>query len=872
MSKNIKLLSILFIWFLVGGAYAQKADSLNVLIRSKEFSNFNYKQRVITLNELIDLNWQFAPEQNIKLANYLVSLSKENNDKQNEALSYKIIGKAYYQGSYFQQALLNFQKCLKTSESINFTEGVSAANYNIGLIFIARQEYDKALVYTKKALSIDKVANNNRGQASCYNSLGVIYKYLGNTDKAVIYFNKARNQAIECNCLIEKSNAHLNIGIIYKHNNNYSLAYNQYELALKAAENCNYPQGIANVNLEIGKLFVLQGYDSKALQYILNSLEKNRKLGNKKSIAQSLNSIGNIYRNQKSYNKALENYNEALLLEKTIKNKKGQIILLNNIGTTYLLKKNFIKALSYFNQSIEISSESNNEETLATTFENIGILYVKQQNFNLALKNYIIAFEKRKRIKNKDGVANVAYNIALLHLKMGDMPKAIEYLDISRNIAEEYELHNLLLSCYSGYTDVYSANGEFQKSLYYYKLYSDVKDSIFTREGDIRIAELQTQYETEKKQRKIEQQESELNITHTELEKKRIQLLYAILAVLLAVVFTVYLINTQRKLKSQSKRLNLKNKKLNKLSEFKEDLTNMIVHDLKTPLSTIINVKLLKNENNFIEIIEQTGYNMLNLIENILDVYKFENTTIPLRKSSVQLSGLIQKSISEIKFHAESKGLKFKIDIDTKIHCNIDGNVIKRILTNLLSNAVKFSPQNSKIKISASIINSNTLKLGILNQGSGIPKEFQKIIFDKFKQAEVKEFGGINSSGLGLTYCRMAIKAHNEQIGVISESESGVEFWLTLPFTKNEIEISGLDDNITLNNAWSEELMPYLIELSNYKTYEISEINKVIQKINKLDNSDYVKIAKDINAVLYTGDEKIYIGVIQDYINKITIS
>ena len=87
MSKNIKLLYILFICFLVGGAdlksYAQKADSLNAFMKSEDFSNLNYKQKVKTLNELIDLNWQIAPEQNNKLANFLLSLSKENKDKKN---------------------------------------------------------------------------------------------------------------------------------------------------------------------------------------------------------------------------------------------------------------------------------------------------------------------------------------------------------------------------------------------------------------------------------------------------------------------------------------------------------------------------------------------------------------------------------------------------------------------------------------------------------------------------------------------------------------------------------------------------------------------------------------------------------------------
>ncbi len=869
MSKNIQLLSVLFICFLMCGAglklYAQKADSLNTLIESNEFSEFNYKQRVSTLNELIDLNWQVAPEQNIVLAEYILSLSKENNDKHNAALAYKITGRAYYQGSYFQQALLNFQKCLKVSESINFTDGVSTANYNIGLIFIARQEYDKALVYTNKALSIDKETNNIKGQTSCYNSLGVIYKHLGNTDIALMYFNKARKQAIESNCLIEKSNAHFNIGIVYKQDNNYSFAFSQYKLALMAAENCNYTQGIANVNLEIGKLFELQGYDSKALQYIINSLEKNRTLGNKKSIAQSLNSIGNIYRNQMSYNKALENYNEALVLEKSIKNKNGQIILLNNIGTTYLLKENFTKALSYYNKTIEISLESNNETGLATAFENIGILYVKKQNFNLALKNYMKAFEKRKRIKNKTGVANTAYNIALLYLKMENTLKAIDYLDISKGIAEESGLHNLLLSCYSGYTDVYSAKGEFQKSLYYYKLYSDVKDSLFTREGDTRITELQTKYETEKKQRKIEKQEFELDRTHTELEKKRIQLLYAILAALLIVVFAVYLINTQRRLKSQTKSLNLKNKKLNQLTKFKEDLTNMIVHDLKSPLSAIINIRLIKDESTRLNMIEHSGYNMLNLVQNILDVYKYEKASIELSKLDVNLSSLVQKAFREVEYHAKSKAIDLVNKVDSSIISSIDENLIRRVIVNLFSNAVKFSPIGGKIKVYTSKINSTTLKMHITNQGPMVPKNKQKVIFDQFKQAEVRQHEGVGSTGLGLAFCKIAIEAHGEKIGVTSEVDSDVEFWFALQCVVCSKKQLNCDESEAGYDISNKKALAIFQELKKHKPFEITKIEKAIEQLKELEPACN-EMSQKILEIAYTGDNKSYIN----YLNQIS--
>ena len=237
----------------------------------------------------------------------------------------------------------------------------------------------------------------------------------------------------------------------------------------------------------------------------------------------------------------------------------------------------------------------------------------------------------------------------------------------------------------------------------------------------------------------------------------------------------------QQSLSQSKKELEITNKKITQLSNFKEDMTNMIIHDLKSPLNAIINVKQFKDKKLGINLIQQSGYKMLNLVKNILDVYRYENTKIDLIKGKVLLNDIIEKAIEEIDFSANRRAIKIERPKGLNCLLEVDEEIIRRVFVNLLSNGVKFSPKEGTIKIEASIKKNDLLKVIISNEGEGIPVEMQNLIFDRFGQVEHQIQSEQHSSGLGLAFCKMAIEAHGGAIGVVSEAEIGVEFWFTLP-------------------------------------------------------------------------------------------
>ncbi len=309
------------------------------------------------------------------------------------------------------------------------------------------------------------------------------------------------------------------------------------------------------------------------------------------------------------------------------------------------------------------------------------------------------------------------------------------------------------------------------------------------------------------------------------------------------------------KIKKQSEELITKNKRLKELDEFKANMSGMIVHDLKNPLNAIINMPSSETSENQISIMKQYGKQMLHIVLNILDVYKYENSKIKLNISNITLYKLIDESISEVLFLANQKNITIYKEIIKTILVKADEDIIKRVIVNMLTNAIKYTPNNGSIDIKTEACENNTshtklIKISIKDTGIGIAKDKLHLVFKKYGQIKAKKSGSIKSTGLGLTFCKMAVSAHGTDIGVESELNKGSTFWFCLPLLDENISTKDVNketiDNqnkIILNKAEKEILKPYVLELKELMVYEVSGIKNVIKSI-KSENSKSITLWK----------------------------
>jgi two-component system, sensor histidine kinase and response regulator len=232
------------------------------------------------------------------------------------------------------------------------------------------------------------------------------------------------------------------------------------------------------------------------------------------------------------------------------------------------------------------------------------------------------------------------------------------------------------------------------------------------------------------------------------------------------------------------------------LLKSREDMVNMIVHDLRNPLcSIILGLELLgtidyKKEKRKQKIgkINESAKALQNLIDNLLKVASMESGKICLNLTEVDLGGLISSSISRFEAIAAQKNQLLVYNsqkIFEKKHF-VDVDLTCRVLDNLLSNAIKFSPSNSQIIAKLEFLESGDAVIQIVDSGSGIADELQHKIFEKYEIGTLMP--GVSQIGLGLAFCKMVVEAHGGKISVKNNQPKGAIFKICLPVNSVDLK------------------------------------------------------------------------------------
>lgn len=225
------------------------------------------------------------------------------------------------------------------------------------------------------------------------------------------------------------------------------------------------------------------------------------------------------------------------------------------------------------------------------------------------------------------------------------------------------------------------------------------------------------------------------------------------------------------------------------LSQVKEDFTNIMVHELRAPITAIkdsaeiiISDKyhLSKDEKTeFLEIINQQSKLLLDQIASILDAAKLEAGKFTIKKAQSDISELIQEEIKTFTPPAAKKHIDISSDIPQDLpKFSFDRIRIAQVLNNLLSNSLKFTPEGGKIKVSAKL-NPNQIQISVSDTGIGIPKDQQENLFSKFTQADTSShFANTQGTGLGLYVVKGIVEAHGGSVSIespASPSQGGQE-------------------------------------------------------------------------------------------------
>lgn len=223
----------------------------------------------------------------------------------------------------------------------------------------------------------------------------------------------------------------------------------------------------------------------------------------------------------------------------------------------------------------------------------------------------------------------------------------------------------------------------------------------------------------------------------------------------------------------------------------RDAFTQMLVHDLRSPLSAIIGglqmIEIGILEHDEVEMLLESNRialtsanKMLNLISSLLDVQKLETGQIDVSLDQMELDSIIEETAGSLRPLASQYKVNFEVDLDSSLP-SIQGDAehLRRVLTNLMDNAIKFVGSGGMVRVTAER-DGEFVKVSVIDNGPGIPDEYRKSVFERYVQVPGVT-GRRSGTGLGLTYSKMVVEMHGGQIWVEPSEWGGSTFSLKLP-------------------------------------------------------------------------------------------
>ncbi|MCW2118475.1 tetratricopeptide repeat-containing sensor histidine kinase [Flavobacterium sp. 7A] len=615
---------------------------------------------------------------------------------------------------------------------------------------------DKGLKYAKMAYSLALKENSKENIAKSLQIIGVNYwaksefqLALKNYQKSLKIYEEINNQNGICSLLS-------NIGIVYKDLSDYKNALKCYLKSLKISEENGYTHSYIKIIGNISSIYLAQENYSKALEYIEEAIDLSEKEGGDSYLSAQLNTLGQIYEAQEDHEKAKATYIKTLVLNKQNKNNYGTTISLYNIGNSEYQLKNYNSALKYFKESHLLSEKINDQFGVLLANKSIGLIHKEQLRFGSADLYYKKAFK-----------------LALI-------------LDAKEELLDIYKIQS----------DLHKDIGNLDKSLVYLEKYIALKDSVYNKNRSKQIAEMQTKYDSEKKDKENELLRKNSLIQELAIEKQtnlRNSFILISLVILVLIIILLYQFVIKKKanqlLIQKNDVISKQRDELKESNSTKDKFFGIISHDLRSPFNNILGItSLLVEDYDEIDDAEKkeliTSLNIssklaFNLLTNLLTWARTQTGRIKINKERINLKILIEMSIAPYSRSALEKDIQITVNIPSEAILSIDKNTAITFISNLVNNAIKFTPQGGKVTINYKE-NKDTIELHFIDNGVGIDSKVIEELFRIDSNISTKGTNNEIGTGLGLILCKEFITKNGGNISVTSEVEKGTTFIVTL--------------------------------------------------------------------------------------------
>ncbi len=618
----------------------------------------------------------------------------------------------------------------------------------------------------------------------------------------------------------------------------------------------------------ISQSFIIsnKGEYTKAYEQLTFALEYGKKINNDSIIGDVYNCIGSLFSNMGDHDKARENYalsKEALLRA----NYQSYLIFhYNNVANIDTREKDYINAEKNLLESRKLALELNDTyKALWPTF-NIGeIKYILRDyaSATFYLQETIKLYQPNTE-QQPDIIIKTYIYLANIYAKINENERALENFDIAKKIALEHQSYPELIKI------------EKQKAA----LYDVLNQSDKAKEAmSNQIVYLEKNFENQQEllneqnqlERDLFEKESSLTLTQelNKSQEKSIQKIKYFSLALLTLFFitisaVVLLYRSDKNRQKLNNRLKIKNKELldakektEYASQLKTNFFSTISHELRTPLYAVTGITDIlidenpkKEQRHYLKALKSSGEHLLSLINNILQINKYDANTIELSVIDFNVLDVVNNIKNALSYLKKENNNSIHTYIDDAIPKKLKGDSIKlsQIIINLLGNALKFT-ENGNIWLTVNCIDCKyksddyiTLEICIKDDGIGISKEMQSRIFEDFYQESVQLNRNYEGAGLGLAIVKRLLHAMGSEINVESRPNEGASFSFKIKF-QYEKEIPEIQENV-------EDYESVNLIDKTFLVVDDNNINQMITKrILETKNANVVVIDNGFDAI-----------------------
>jgi serine phosphatase RsbU (regulator of sigma subunit)/Tfp pilus assembly protein PilF len=404
-----------------------------------------------------------SPAQSRSIDSLLTLLQTTQQDTSKVTI-YAALCRAYMVELNDMDKVMEYATKLQTvSQPIANKKGLAGSTFYLGLSHWTKGNYEPALANFRHAMVLFHELNIKKSEIACYINIGQIYTAMGKFQEARTNIKKGLQLNQEINDKLTMQGGYISLGSIYSVEGNYTEAIDNYLKALKIAEERNDVVTASCANNNIGDVFYAQNKLDQALAY----------------------------------------YKRALINSEAIKETRMSGSIYTGIGNVYWKKKQYADALIYHFKDLKSKADYGDKQGIGIACFQIGLDYLSLHQLQKALSYELKSNTLFKQIKYTKGIIDASGGVGKIYEEQKEFSKALIYFNEMLSTAKEIEYREGIRDAYENLASVYKKSNMHERALAYTELFHNEKDVLLNKDNFKQVAELNTRYETDKKEKEI---------------------------------------------------------------------------------------------------------------------------------------------------------------------------------------------------------------------------------------------------------------------------------------------------------------------------------------------------------------------------------